>query len=972
MAIINTYALGDVTRGSKLLGTGTSQEGTANFSVGQLENFILGSKGDRKIPVTSQVDFTTAEPTAYLEGSRYINTVTGPASSSGTYVIANNIYEAINNSWVETVVSIGFTVWDIALSKNFSYDGSAWTGDYVSSAQLDLKADKATTYTEVETDALLSAKADQSTTYTIIQVDNALVLKADAAATTQALGLKADQATTYTIAQVNTELAQKTNVTTFNTAIAGLEAGQAGGLLSFVTLAALQAYASPTTTDSYKVTNDTTSSNNGFYHYVGGGSFVKDADLVQNTISETNTSEGVSGQAVYNELLFKGPHQGSLNGDYFPLKDMYFRNSTAAFTSLAGKQASYYIPFTPADTMLASGTVKGGAFSNASFFDENKVRIGSGYDLPSNVPVLELNSSNTPAGTAFVVLNSDDASVSSQSVTINGISNVSESVLSIIAKNTEQDTTLLFSPAGQGIVDGSFKSLGGDGFFMHKTTGVLTASAAWAMTQHIPFTNADVLVATGTKKTTSANNVNFLDENKNFISSIEFPSAQETITINTGNTPAATKYLILNYQPGTSLVKATINGAATLVDSVAALQNLESLPAAVDDISSAINGNYFTVVGYRNNTTGALATSPTIIWRTTNFLPFTNADDLVATGTVKAGSAGTINFYDVSKNFISSFSLQSNTPVLSVGPLADVNAPTNTAFVTLNSQVGIATDLSINGLRSVQAISEGSPVGNITGKRITFYGDSLTANTVWEQEFARITGGIETVRGVGSSGMSIVGPTRVAIESSGQYISRRDTFNNENDYISYLATKGFTSLVTTPTWIEYSNNPTGYTLPSGSYFEITSKGSGQERINTLPVDSEIVSIMFGTNDYASATLGNISSYDDGTFMGEYRACIDKIKLRCPNTMIIVCVPPRRTAEYSTSNNSITTAGTTFNSMRAMIRNMNDSYGFVQVDFSNIWNYSNINVYSADGTHPNDAGRKLMGQHYSRMVQVAPV
>jgi lysophospholipase L1-like esterase len=130
--------------------------------------------------------------------------------------------------------------------------------------------------------------------------------------------------------------------------------------------------------------------------------------------------------------------------------------------------------------------------------------------------------------------------------------------------------------------------------------------------------------------------------------------------------------------------------------------------------------------------------------------------------------------------------------------------------------------------------------------------------------------------------------------------------------------------------------------------------------------------MFGTNDYASATLGNISSYDDGTFMGEYRACIDKIKLRCPNTMIIVCVPPRRTAEYSASNNSITTAGTTFNSMRAMIRNMNDSYGFVQVDFSNIWNYSNINVYSADGTHPNDAGRKLMGQHYSRMVQVAPV
>jgi hypothetical protein len=339
---------------------------------------------------------------------------------------------------------------------------------------------------------------------------------------------------------------------------------------------------------------------------------------------------------------------------------------------------------------------------------------------------------------------------------------------------------------------------------------------------------------------------------------------------------------------------------------------------------------------------------------------------------VKAGSAGTINFYDSSKALISSFSKQSNVPVLRVGPNNDTTAPSNTAFVTLNSQVGIAASLSINGLRSLQTISEGSPVGNITGKKITFYGDSLTANTVWEQEFARITGGIETVRGVGSSGMSITGPTRVAIEPSGQYISRRDTFNNENDYINYLAIKGFNTLVTSPSWIDYSNDPSGYTLSVGSYFEITSKGSGQERINTLPTDSEIVSIMFGTNDYASATLGGLGSYNDGTFIGEYRACIDKIKLRCPDAMIVVCVPPRRTAEYDANTSSITSVGTTFNSMRAMIRSLNDSYGFVQIDFSNIWNYSNISLYSDDGTHPNPAGRMLMGQHYSRMIQLAPI
>ena len=209
MAIINTYALGEVTRGSKLLGTGTSQEGTANFSVGQLENFILGSKGDRKIPVISQIDFTTAEPTAYLEGARYINTATGEGSSSSTPVVANYIYEARNSAWVEIAPAIGFTVWNIDQSKNFTYSGTAWLSDFVTQAQLDLKADQATTYTKTENNTLLDAKANQATTYTKTEVDTSLATKANQATTytiTQSntlLDLKANQATTYTKAEAD-------------------------------------------------------------------------------------------------------------------------------------------------------------------------------------------------------------------------------------------------------------------------------------------------------------------------------------------------------------------------------------------------------------------------------------------------------------------------------------------------------------------------------------------------------------------------------------------------------------------------------------------------------------------------------------------------------------------------------------------------------------------------------------------------
>ena len=298
MTKISNYESRPPLRTDKLLGTDNPSGQTANFTFSSIEDFILGAKGDRKIPVQSQLDFTTSEPNAFVEGNRYINTVTGVGSASGTAVVANSIYEARNGAWAEIVPAAGFTVWDIAQSKNFTFNGSAWIGDFVTQAQLDLKADKATTYTETETDALLGLKANQATTYTIAQVDTALGLKADTSSVNTALALKADQATTYTKSENDASLALKADLAATNASIAALEAGQTGGLLSFTTLALLQAYATPTTTSSFKVTNDSLSSNNGFYHYTGSA-FVKDASLVQNVIDPNNTSEGVSGSAVF-------------------------------------------------------------------------------------------------------------------------------------------------------------------------------------------------------------------------------------------------------------------------------------------------------------------------------------------------------------------------------------------------------------------------------------------------------------------------------------------------------------------------------------------------------------------------------------------------------------------------------------------------------------------------------------------------
>ena len=89
---------------------------------------------------------------------------------------------------------------------------------------------------------------------------------------------------------------------TLKSEIDSLADGQQSGVIVFQTYALLDAYTPANTTEqkgSFKVVNDPTSSLNGYYSWVSGTAYVKDASLVSNTISSTNTSDAVSGAAVY-------------------------------------------------------------------------------------------------------------------------------------------------------------------------------------------------------------------------------------------------------------------------------------------------------------------------------------------------------------------------------------------------------------------------------------------------------------------------------------------------------------------------------------------------------------------------------------------------------------------------------------------------------------------------------------------------
>lgn len=89
-----------------------------------------------------------------------------------------------------------------------------------------------------------------------------------------------------------------------------------GGVYSVQNLADLPATGE--SNKSYKVTNDSLqNSNNGFYTW-NGSNYVKDAELVENVVQESNTSIGVSGEAVYKEIVKTRNHAKEIIYNYNP------------------------------------------------------------------------------------------------------------------------------------------------------------------------------------------------------------------------------------------------------------------------------------------------------------------------------------------------------------------------------------------------------------------------------------------------------------------------------------------------------------------------------------------------------------------------------------------------------------------------------------------------------------------------------
>jgi len=185
--------------------------------------------------------------------------------------------------------------------------------------------------------------------------------------------------------------------------IADLQAGQVGGIIVFSTYALLDAYTPQNTEEeraSYKVTNDPIDSNNGYYSWVSGTTYTKDASLVESHIDGQNTSNGVSGFAV--KTFVQNENVAPLTPNLFdePNQRIGVLVEPSGAENLNGSyNTSDYIAVSPGFLYrmwrFDGSTIIGGRFRKSCYYDSSLNVVAGGANIL-------MQQFTPPAGAAFI------------------------------------------------------------------------------------------------------------------------------------------------------------------------------------------------------------------------------------------------------------------------------------------------------------------------------------------------------------------------------------------------------------------------------------------------------------------------------------------------------------------------------------------------------------------------------------------
>jgi len=187
-----------------------------------------------------------------------------------------------------------------------------------------------------------------------------------------------------------------------------LKVGQRDGVIVFTTYAELDAY-TPTTAQekaSFKVTNDTDTSLNGYYSWGSGTAYTKDASLVTGVVDPANTSDAVSGKAVIDVTKTKADLSlGKNHFDLTSITDNAYLSASNIATNDNGFYYSDYIAVEPFQQYSANSV------RFVTYFDIDKNYVSGGEDttvqvftIPSDVYFIRVTGAKTVVTASYFQL----------------------------------------------------------------------------------------------------------------------------------------------------------------------------------------------------------------------------------------------------------------------------------------------------------------------------------------------------------------------------------------------------------------------------------------------------------------------------------------------------------------------------------------------------------------------------------------
>ena len=228
-------------------------------------------------------------------------------------------------------------------------------------------------------------------------------------------------------------------------------------------------------------------------------------------------------------------------------------------------------------------------------------------------------------------------------------------------------------------------------------------------------------------------------------------------------------------------------------------------------------------------------------------------------------------------------------------------------------------------------------VSSWSGKKFVSYGDSITQQNLWQPYVHTYFDMQSVVRGVGGSGFSF---------GVGYFWANADGSYN-------------------------SVYHTGDTAPEGCYLCEASLPSDQ-RIETIPTDSDLIIIAGGTNDQngsgTGAEIGTIAYtmvdgepvFDTSTFKNAVCATVYKIMKRCPNAIVMLQTPVNTRAV-----DQVQTVNSFGYTLLDYVHAIKECAEYMSVPCIDVYGESGLNAFNmylnGNNLHPDDAGARKMAR-----------